>query len=303
MKLFKLFDEEGGAGALESATETLSQKATAQHTPQDGSIKDTSAKAAEAKWYDGLDEEFRTNANITKYGNLQELAAGHIALASAYGKNPNDFVAKPSEGEENGTRRALTDLGLLPENEVDYTLSDFENAPEGFTTKGDLAVCFREACFEAGVPTQAMQNVYEKVVGYLGEVQEANLERAQQNTDAMLKALHDKYGHSFQMVDTTVTQVAERFNIADKLMASGIALDPDVVNFLYQARHLGTEDHQQSNGRLTGDPKADMLTPAEYREKADKLTRQAINTKDRAESKRLTEEAMRLRELALSVGA
>lgn len=263
-------------------------------TPATGTADGNSVVQTDTKWFEKYSDDIKHNQNFHKYANEEAALRGLANAASLIGKDPATLIEKPNLGDPDSSRGALTQLGYLPEDEADYQLEKLEGAPDGFTTDGDLAKVFRDASFKHGVPTKAMNGVFKDVVDYISSIKQDTAAEVNEAADKHAQMLLERYGSALDQVDETATIVAEHFGVYEKLVRSGLASDPDILDMLVSAQSLVTEDGTTSRSAPP------LQSPAALLAEADELTRAAIMEKNPAEQSRLANKAHAKRRLALA---
>lgn len=198
-------------------------------------------------WYDGLPEEVRSDPNIAKYhaGGLEMLARAHINASSLRGVPTDQLVKVPGATDADGVREYLGRLGL-PDTADDYrlenTLND-EGEPlgDGYTTEGELAGVFGRACFEAGIPPQIAQQVYDQCNKWLFQKGQDTKGETAGRKEANIQALQRQHGAGLTAVSNAADFAAEQLGIFEVLEKSGIAHEPAIINALAKIAPLWSE--------------------------------------------------------------
>lgn len=272
-----------------------------------GSAGGTSAPgAADAggaqPWFSALAEDLRGNANLTKYGSLEEFARGHIAQASLIGKPHDKLIELPTD--DAGRLAVLRKLGA-PEAVDGYKLTAPDNTPEGLTPEGPLAKAFLASAHRVGVLPDQAQAVYADFIGALG----ANLQEAETSEQATraagIQALKAEWGPAFDQNVAAARFAIDKLGgqpLKDAFEAHGLGDDPAFAKAFAQIGKLLAEDNSGGGNQAGGNPFGKVMAPAEAKSRADELLRQAMATADMHEQRRLNQEAAKYMKMAFPEG-
>lgn len=246
--------------------------------------------ATPARWQEtDLPEDLRNATTFGKYETREQAFRALHAAQSVIGAHPSEVVRKPKLDDDASVRDFMKVAGL-PDHIDAYKL----DAPGA---DGDpLSQEFRKAAFDAGIPPKQMAGLYGKLGEYLRGVETAEASKQEAREASNIEALTKELGAAMNDTVTRADLVATHFGLTDLLNDKNLGTEPAVIKFLAQAYPLIAEDTIGGKQAIGGG--AD--TPANYLSRADELTRQALTATDRGQRLALSNEAVRLRKLALA---
>lgn len=212
------------------------------------------------------DEALRKDPTIGQYRTLDDLAKSHIAAQKMVG-NPDAFVKVPGEEATDEERAAFFNRIGRPEDADGYKFADPEDLPEGAPQPSDeFLKAFKEQAHAAGVTSPQAQQLYE---WFRKSEAASHQQLAEQRDNAKAEAenaLKQEWGsafsHKLQAAEGVLGELPA--SLAEKLKATGLNNDPDVVRMLAEVADARGEDvdprrGEGGNGPMTpGQAQAEM---------------------------------------------
>lgn len=216
---------EGGTPDEKSAEPSTKEKA-------DGTKGDNTGGEKKAAWMEQLPEEMRSDAELIKqlgkFGKIGDLAKSYSELEKKLGNS----VSVPGK---DATKEEITSfwgkLGM-PKTADEYSMT------------GDDAKLYRDIAFKAHLTDEQaryMYGAFEQVAKTLQEDRQAASQRQLAQTEGTLKKEYGaSYGEKMQLVNRGLNAFGGK-NVAQKLVTSGLAYDPDVVRMFIKLGEISSE--------------------------------------------------------------
>lgn len=248
------------------------------------------------KWRDALPEDLRAHESLSKIANMEGMARSLVSAQKMIGnRNFDRMVEVPDTTDADGVRALQMRLGL-PEKAEDFKLQELKDAPETMGLDKPLAKAFTETAHKLGILPGQAQGLFQ----WFSDQTAAAL--AQQDTDFEAEdterelALKAEWGAAFHQNSAAADFAVEKLGgqkLRDILNDAGVGLEPVVLNALVKVGRMLAEDRVGSDGQP--DFKfGDTPEPNAARAKARELQKQAINTDDVFERRRLNAEAQKI---------
>jgi len=261
-------------------TENTTQTTTTTNTP----------------WHASLPDDLKTNPNVTKFESPEALARSYVSASHLIGKKPEDLIEVPKD--DAGRLAAWRRLGAADKPDA-YKINFAADAPE--SVKGLVPVLAKVAA-EKGLHPSHVQAVAEALAGHAkqGATDEATKRDAKhtENINALKTRLGAGFDNHVKLANAGLAKAGEKLGeggaarLHDKLKDAGLATDPDVLDALALLGSLTAEDDSgaarggESDGNNGGFGSG---TPSAHEAKALDYQRQAMNSKDQFERRRLND--------------
>ena len=203
---------------------------------------------AAEKWYDGLPDDLKTEASLTKYDSQEAAHRAHVESTKTLTRTqqdlakraPEDAVFVPGEGAtEDQVKRYRENRGI-PESADKYELQTKTNQDPRHPERAPISINdadytqFRELCHQNGLGLKQAQALLDFQLG-------RELRHAQQAAEGNAQALRDantalvaKYGDTLQAKRAQTDRVIE-------LMAGGDAGRKETIRDLFAQRVFDVE--------------------------------------------------------------
>jgi hypothetical protein len=212
-------EEQGNtAESTEENAESLPQEAQAPETKEAAPEAKTEAKtepkqeagqsAADLNWRNGIkNDDFRKAAE--RFNSLDDV---FNAVSDLRGKLSNRVALPGEDASEEEVERFRKAFGI-PESAEAYTITP----PEGeelLEADTQFIDALKPMAFENGIPQEAFQGFYDKMVSYVAEAQEAQAElrknHAEESREGMQKEWGSDYSANESVANRSMTELSDQ---------------------------------------------------------------------------------------------
>lgn len=185
-----------------------------------------------AAWMEQLPEEMRNDAELVKqlgkFGKIGDLAKSYSELEKKLGNS----VSVPGKDATQEELASFWGKLGMPKTADEYSMT------------GDEAKLYRDIAFKAHLTEEQaryMYGAFEQIGKSLQENRQAAAQRQLIETEEALKKEYGvSYGEKMQLVNRGLTAFGGK-NVAQKLVTSGLAYDPDVVRMFIKLGEISSE--------------------------------------------------------------
>lgn len=250
-------------------------------------------------WREVLPEDIRNHSALEKVANPEAMARSLISAQKMLGNDPNNLVAVPKADDVEGRKAVLQRLGL-PNDTSGYKLEKPENAPDWLAPDAGLGKGFVEQAHKLGILPDQAAGLYSWFSGELGQAAADQAAKDGEQDEANVAAIKKEWGEAFDQKIAGVNDLLDRIGgseLKDKISQTGLGADPLFLKAIDQIVPLFAEDDAGGERKGSGGA-GGKLTPNEAVARARGLQRDALNSSDPAERRRLNEEAQRYYKIA-----
>jgi hypothetical protein len=237
----------------EVGTENIENEVQTGQTPPD-----TAAVVETANWRDALPEDLRGEESLKLVNDVNALAKSYVHAQKMMGA---DKIAVPSKHATPEDWKAVFNKIGLPSELDKYDVKLNENT----ALDEDFLNSFKEKAFNSNVlPHQAqeMMDWYNEKAAESVANQQKSYESAQEESIGSLRAeFGEAYDSKIQMANSTLIEIGGE-ELANKIIASNAANDPDVIRLLVKIGDAYGDDSLRGDAKegQTGMSPADAET-------------------------------------------
>lgn len=252
-------------------------------------------------WYSALPEDIRADPSITKYGDIETFARGHLAQSKLIGKPADRLLELPGAEDEQGRLGVLRRLGA-PEKVDGYKLTAPEGTAPGLAPEGDLSKAFLASAHKVGLLPGQAQAIYTDFIGSLNAAMTADEESGKLAQQEGVAGLKKEWGQAFDQNVAAARFAIEKLGgegLKDAFERHGLENDPAFAKAFAQIGKMLGEDKSGGAGGAGGTGGfGQILAPAEAQNRGNELLRLAMQQTDSFEKKRLNAEAAKYFKMA-----
>lgn len=244
---------------METTESTASVETTqvGQSTESTSTQQPTQSTQSEP-WYSSLPEDLRTDANITKFSSVEELAKGYNNASALIGR---DKIPMPKTEEEMrgvqlrlGMPATFEEYKLGPELGAQWTAEDLEESPEPGVDLDKWRSCYKQLAHEYGFTQTQAAKMYERVAretNLAKRREQAKVEAEMQQCDVALKgAWGEAHGLKLQIASKAVNSLFGT-ELKEKIDKAGLGRDPE---FLQAMAKIGSRSLEELGIDVKGSP-------------------------------------------------
>lgn len=225
-------------------------------------------------WREGLDVAIKEHPSIKNFKSPGDLAKSWVEAQKLIGR---DKIPVPGEKATKEDWDMVFERLGRPKDADGYAIPEVK-MPEGYPLpKEEFIKEFKSKALELGLLPTQVKNLYEwfmnnEATQYNQYQQERNLSRTEAE-NALRKAWGKAFEQNYAIAEQAVNKYgSERF--IEKLKASGMNNDPDVIEFISNMAKNMAED------TITGKPPGLTLSPEEAKAEIAKIQGEAMKDKN-----------------------
>lgn len=232
------------------ATSTPPEDTTTKGTQTEGKEKDQ-AKTQAPAWTSQLPEEMRTNADVMKqlekFGKIGDLAKSYAELETKLGSS----IVKP--GKE----------ATAEEVDAFYQKIGKPTSAEGYDIPGEEAAAYRDLAYKNNLTVDQAKAIYASLQelgnNFLAQQKLEALKTAKATEDALKLEYGNDYGTKLELCKRGINTYGGPA-LGQKLQASGLLFDPDVVKLFIR---LGEQSQEAGSSIKAAPGKSGYLPTSE----------------------------------------
>lgn len=263
----------------------------------------TGALWSDHRFVEALPADLKADPTIVKYakGGFEGFARTFLSAQKMIGKDVSRMVELPDTPDLAFVTGLAGRLGL-PKDPKEYKIEGVKDAPAWTAPTTPFAQAMVASAHKHGILPAQFQGFFNDVVPLLAGAEKEQLTAREAKAKEGLAAIDKEWGQARDAKLGAANRAIEKLGgqraaaIRDALIEAGLDTDPGVLNLLASAGELiGEEDGAEGAGAGGGEGGGfgRSMAPAEAKAKGSELLRQAMNSKDPTERRRLNQEAQK----------
>ena len=249
-----------------------------------------------------LPEDIRGHTALAKIDSLDVMANSFVASQKFIGKDPARLVEIPETMDDTFRGDMFKRMGL-PDTVEGYKLVAPEGASPTYNPDTPMSKAFVEAAHKNGILPGQAQGMFSWFSGFLTEAEKASSTTAVVQHATNVETLKGEFGEAYDAKLRAVMFAVDKLGGADLKAAlddADLGTSPPVIRALAKIGEMLAGDTSIGSGENGSGNFGGAMTPAEATQKANELTKQAMDSPANSvtERRRLGEEATKFRDIA-----